>query len=96
MPAKTISTKRGRIEDVQGFDEILITGTITSETPNVRVRRLPAMISTISRGWIKVWPLDSNDPQLPADHNGKLWFCTYKSTIIVTERDLEMRPPLSG
>jgi hypothetical protein len=55
------------------------------------VKQLPAAVATISRGWIKVWPLDSNDPQLPTGNGGKLWFCTYKSIITVTERDLELR-----
>ena len=58
------------------FDEIEISGRILSENGQPVVCRLHGVIGTIStkEGTIKVWPLADDDPQLPNDHNGKLWF----------------------
>lgn len=79
------------------FDEwydVLVTGTIVSETPNVHVTKLAAVVATVydethpDYDYFKVWPKDSNDPQLPKDHDGKLWFQRSEAAIqVVSNQD---------
>jgi len=59
-----------------------VTGQIISESGHPRVQSLLCMAATVYEAdnkladpyEFKVWPMDSNDPQLPAGHDGKLWF----------------------
>lgn len=64
------------------FDRVKITGRIASEPGAPMVTALRCTIATIQDDQIKVWPMDSDDPQLPATHDGKLWF-------VITETQIE-------
>ena len=54
----------------------------------VRVERLRGVVATVyppsheDHDYVKVWPLDPTDPQLPSDHDGNLWFKRSESTIV--------------
>lgn len=60
--------------DLEMFERVAVTGQVLSED-GLRVENLQATVGTLdSDGRIKFWPVDSDDPQLPPDCNGKLWF----------------------
>lgn len=68
------------VESFYEFYDVRVTGTIISESPPVKVVGLEAVVATIYNldhgdyDFFKVWPKNSDDPQLPVNHNGKLWF----------------------
>ena len=64
---------------VMEFDDVKVSGVILSEPGGVPVRDLRGTIATAYRidsglTRFKVWPDNERDPQLPPDHDGKLWF----------------------
>ena len=74
---------RLRVEVMTEFREnygVYLTGHIISEDGHPHVERLHAQIATVypkdykEYRFFKVWPEDNKDPQLPENHNGKLWF----------------------
>lgn len=76
---------------IEEFDTIEITGRIVSESGKPRVEKLRGVVGTISPAGeepaaIKVWPVDDNDPQLPKEHNGKLWFWIEEAEIVLIDR----------
>jgi hypothetical protein len=60
--------------DLDEFDYVRVTGTVLSEA-DCHVVKLHGTVATLSMdGKIKIWPVNPDDPQLPPDCNGKLWF----------------------
>ena len=83
-------------EHFQEFDDVRVTGTIISETPPIKVEGLEAVVATVystdhrDYNYFKVWPKDSNDPQIGRDgidHDGKLWFERDEATVEVKNDD---------
>lgn len=66
--------------DFQEFYSVRVTGKIVSEEGQPRVEQLEAVVATVYKkdhpdyDMFKVWPVDHKDPQLPKDHDSKLWF----------------------
>lgn len=79
--------------DFEDWWEVKVTGTIISEKGNPYVVDLEAIVananvrSTPDCDYFKVWPKDSNDPQLPKNHDDKLWFRRSEAKVEVVSED---------
>jgi hypothetical protein len=75
------------IQGCREWDVVLVTGPISSEG-NTRVEKLHGTVATASAdGAVKIWPTDPNDPQLPKNNDGKLWFMPGTFTLELVEQD---------
>jgi len=76
------------------FYNVRVSGTIISESPPVHVRALDAVVATIyprdhqDYDYFKVWPENDKDPQLPSNHDGKLWFKRSEAVVdVISDED---------
>lgn len=68
-------------------DLVSVTGWVISEKTPTYVTNLRGVVATVQSDQFKVWPENSDDPQLPKDCDGKLWFDRTKATCEVLERE---------
>jgi hypothetical protein len=64
-------------EEIKEWDEILISGECTSENGHPFLMNILGVVGTVSLNEpaaLKVWPRFDDDPQLPLNTDGKLWF----------------------
>jgi len=72
---------------------IRVTGKIFSEKGHPSVKGLLVMVATTypedhpDHDDFKCWPMDSKDPQLPPDHDGKLWFSREEAQVVEVVSD---------
>lgn len=86
-----------KISELRPFDEIVISGKITSEGGHA-VKDLGCVVATVSPPdeesvfwYVKVWPNGAESGKLPAGHDGKLWFSEESvEEIRLVERDEEL------
>lgn len=72
---------------------VKVTGTIISEKGAPHVTDLEATVATVypkdhpEYDYFKVWPKDDDDPKLPKNHDGKLWFRRSEAKVVVVFED---------
>ncbi len=69
------------------WDIVRVTGNIVSEEGEPFVKDLIGTVATNNpyEDYFKLWPHIDDDPQLPKDHDGKLWFQRSKTEVKIIE-----------
>lgn len=80
------------MDNFEVWQEVWVTGIIISEKYQPHVINLEAVVATVypedhpDHDYFKVWPKHDTDPQLPENHDGKLWFQRSQTKVVIKGR----------